>query len=174
MAAPLPLRSDFTAGAFRGIARGFRRSVGCSVLHQCIRRLIGACAPGHHGYQRACGLISGQPAVHLRRRAQGPSSSAVALTLWLGVSRPGLTEPSTVPRSCRSGLHRVCLGHSKLHSLLRTAQAIRASLLASAIVCRKPRSCVLILCLNSSSCSRSMAFVVGAAPCLGGKCVKVI
>ncbi len=32
-----------------------------AVLHQCIRPLIGACcAPGHHGYQRACGLITGQ------------------------------------------------------------------------------------------------------------------
>jgi hypothetical protein len=31
------------------------------VLHQCIRLLIGACvAPSHHGYQRACDLISGQ------------------------------------------------------------------------------------------------------------------
>jgi len=31
-----------------------------AVLHQCIRPLIGACrAPGHHGYQRACDLISG-------------------------------------------------------------------------------------------------------------------
>ena len=33
---------------------------GDAVLHQCIRPLIGACAPGHHGYQRACDLISGQ------------------------------------------------------------------------------------------------------------------
>jgi len=32
-----------------------------AVLHQCIRPLIGArTAPGHHGYQRACDLISGQ------------------------------------------------------------------------------------------------------------------
>jgi hypothetical protein len=31
-----------------------------AVLHQCIRPLIGACAPGHHGYQRAYDLISGQ------------------------------------------------------------------------------------------------------------------
>jgi hypothetical protein len=38
----------------------FGRSVGFSVLHQCIRPLIGACAPGHHGYQRACVLITGQ------------------------------------------------------------------------------------------------------------------
>ena len=30
-----------------------------TVLHQCIRPLIGARAPGHHGYQRACDLISG-------------------------------------------------------------------------------------------------------------------
>ena len=39
----------------------FRRSGGFAVLHQCIRPLIGAvCAPGHHGYQRACVLITGQ------------------------------------------------------------------------------------------------------------------
>jgi hypothetical protein len=43
------------------VARGFRRSIGFAVLHQCIRPLIGACwAPGHHGYQRACDLITGQ------------------------------------------------------------------------------------------------------------------
>ena len=30
-----------------------------AVLHYCIRPLIGACAPGHHGYQRACDLILG-------------------------------------------------------------------------------------------------------------------
>src|SRR6266571_2433208 len=40
----------------------FRRSVGVAVLHQCIRPLLGAaCAPGHHGYQRACVLISSPP-----------------------------------------------------------------------------------------------------------------
>src|SRR6202158_6362224 len=121
------------------VARGFV-NLADAVLHQCIRPLIGAwCAPGHHGYQRACVLISGQassgpfgspvfacagktgppsllilsqtsagngicyfiitcslsvqflcscqegvpssrPAVDLRRRAQGPSSLAVALT----------------------------------------------------------------------------------------------
>ena len=38
----------------------FCRSVGIAVLHQCIRPLlVAACAPGHHGYQRACVLISG-------------------------------------------------------------------------------------------------------------------
>src|SRR5215467_3038127 len=43
------------------VARGFHRSVGFAVLHQCIRPLIEACcALGHHGYQRACALITGQ------------------------------------------------------------------------------------------------------------------
>src|SRR6516165_3206121 len=42
------------------VARGFVDPV-ATVLHQCIRTLLGAhCAPGHHGYQRACDLISGQ------------------------------------------------------------------------------------------------------------------
>src|SRR5713226_2338093 len=41
------------------VARGFVE-LASAVLHQCIRPLIGACAPGHHGYQRACDLISGQ------------------------------------------------------------------------------------------------------------------
>jgi len=40
------------------VARGFV-NLADAVLHQCIRSLIGACAPGHHGYQRACDLISG-------------------------------------------------------------------------------------------------------------------
>src|SRR5450759_2841466 len=43
----------------------------CAVLHQCIRPLIGACcAPGHHGYQRACDLISG-------KASSGPFGSPV-------------------------------------------------------------------------------------------------
>src|SRR5271165_4815781 len=37
-----------------------RRPLVDAVLHYCIRPLIGACAPGHHGYQRACDLILGQ------------------------------------------------------------------------------------------------------------------
>jgi hypothetical protein len=41
-----------------------------AVLHQCIRPLIGACAPGHHGYQRACDLIS-------RQASTGPKGSPV-------------------------------------------------------------------------------------------------
>src|SRR5215472_9168305 len=43
------------------VARGFVGLAAFAVLHQCIRPLIRACcAPGHHGYQRACVLISGQ------------------------------------------------------------------------------------------------------------------
>jgi hypothetical protein len=48
----------------RALQEGFVDWHGCSVLHQCIRPLIGACcAPGHHGYQRACGLVSGQASI---------------------------------------------------------------------------------------------------------------
>jgi hypothetical protein len=43
------------------VAREVLRVGGCAVLHQCIRPLIGAFrAPGHHGYQRACDLVTGQ------------------------------------------------------------------------------------------------------------------
>src|SRR4030088_1751273 len=42
------------------VARGFV-NLADAVLHQCIRPLIGACcALGHHGYQRAFELTSGQ------------------------------------------------------------------------------------------------------------------
>ena len=51
-----------------------------AVLHQCIRPLVGACcAPGHHGYQRACNLISGQASI-------GPFGSPV-------FARTGKTDP---------------------------------------------------------------------------------
>jgi len=51
-----------------------------AVLHQCIRSLIGALAPDHHGYQRACDLISGQASnrairvtsVRVRREDRSP------------------------------------------------------------------------------------------------------
>jgi hypothetical protein len=59
----------------------FHRSGGFAVLHQCIRPLIGACcAPGHHGYQRACVLITGQASsgakwvTRVRRRREDRSS----------------------------------------------------------------------------------------------------
>jgi hypothetical protein len=52
------------------VARGFVDPAG-TVLHQCIRPLLGACcAPGHHGYQRACDLIS-------RQASTGPFGSPV-------------------------------------------------------------------------------------------------
>src|SRR5258707_15758214 len=53
-----------------GVARGYV-NLADAVLHQCIRPLIGACgAPGHHGYQRAFELISGQA-------SKGPFGSPV-------------------------------------------------------------------------------------------------
>src|ERR1700752_4080709 len=41
------------------VARGFIDPAD-AVLHQCIRPLLGACAPGNHGYQHAYDLITGQ------------------------------------------------------------------------------------------------------------------
>jgi hypothetical protein len=55
-----------------------------AVLHQCIRSLLGAhCAPDHHGYQRACDLITGQastgpfgsPVFACAGKTDSPSSS---------------------------------------------------------------------------------------------------
>jgi hypothetical protein len=57
------LRAEFDPNVWSGRAlqENFHRVGGCAVLHQCIRPLTGAFyAPGHHGYQRACDLISGQ------------------------------------------------------------------------------------------------------------------
>src|SRR5262245_1923138 len=53
-----------------------------AVLHQCIRPLIGAFAPGHHGDQRACDLISGQA-------SSGPFGSPV-------FARAGKTDPPSL------------------------------------------------------------------------------
>src|SRR5437773_12545437 len=53
-----------------------------AVLHQCIRPLIGAFAPGHHGYQRAGDLISGQASI-------GPFGSPV-------FARAGKTDPPSL------------------------------------------------------------------------------
>jgi hypothetical protein len=65
------VRSAFDPNVWSGRAlqEGFV-NLADAVLHQCIRPLIGACAPGHHGYQRACDLISGQA-------SKGPFGSPV-------------------------------------------------------------------------------------------------
>src|SRR5271170_3419891 len=74
-----------------------------AVLHQCIRPLIGACcAPGHHGYQRACDLISGQTST-------GPFGSPV-------FACAGKTEPpsllilsqTSAGKACRSDYVIAC------------------------------------------------------------------
>src|SRR5712671_5017974 len=143
------------------VARGFRRSGGRAVLHQCIRLLIGACcAPSHHGYQRACGLISGpasngpfgSPVFACAGKTDPPSRLILSQTsagkgcrlphrLLLACSvplfvlavvlssRPTILEPDQAGRDAISAV----LIHSKVRSLLRPAQAMRASLLASAI-----------------------------------------
>jgi hypothetical protein len=153
------------------------------------------CAPSHHGYQRACDLISGQastgpsgspvfacagktdppcrlilsqtsagnslwgyvidrslscavplfvpvrpflrPDLRLCRGAarKGPSRLAVALDLPLAPAFPGHALTARARRHTQAGRGVVAFlpMHSNLRSLLRTAQAMRASLLASAI-----------------------------------------
>src|ERR1700731_4841215 len=163
-------------------------------LHQCIRPLIGAFAPGHHGYQRACVLISGQASIgpfgspvfayagktelHLVSSSRRPrletvdrvtSSLAPDIAQFLCSSQgPFLRpDPQNVDRVARRGgqgrpsrlacggvrrcqaapLRRRARGEdqagrtsassvlvsSKARPLASTAQAMRASLLASAI-----------------------------------------
>ena len=153
-----------------------------AVLHQCIRPLIGAArAPGHHGYQRACDLISGQASngpfgsavFACAGKTYSPSRFILSQTsagngLWATslrapclcssfvravrrFLRPGLRLsrgpahrgrqgwPSRLARLWRRRFHAMSavhtqadrhaislvLTHSKLRSLLRTAQAMR-------------------------------------------------
>src|SRR5262249_19514675 len=56
--APLKTESDPNVWSGRAVQEVSSILV-AAVLHQCIRPLIGAFAPSHHGYQRACDLISG-------------------------------------------------------------------------------------------------------------------
>jgi hypothetical protein len=165
-----------------------------TVLHQCIRPLIGACAPGHHGYQRACDLIrrqastgpfgspvfactgktdppsSSHPLADLggqtkatssiapllacavplfvpggrsfvptcgprRRRAQGLSRLAVAQASPRASMLPGHALTARARREDHAGRDAIAsvLTHVKARPLLRTAHAMRASLLASAM-----------------------------------------
>jgi len=68
-----------------------------AVLHQCIRPLIGACwAPGHHGNQRACDLISGQTSAgHLGHQCSRAPGRPIL----------HLVSSSRRPRRVENGLH---------------------------------------------------------------------
>jgi hypothetical protein len=76
------------------VARGFV-DLTVAVLHQCIRPLIGACrAPGHHGYQRACNLVSGQAST-------GPFGSPV-------FACAGKTEPPSLLILSQTSAGKAC------------------------------------------------------------------
>jgi hypothetical protein len=45
------------------VARGFVELSGCGLASMYPASDWSVCAPGHHGYQRACGLISGQASI---------------------------------------------------------------------------------------------------------------
>src|SRR6202140_2498594 len=155
------------------VARGFVE-LASAVLHQCIRPLIGAHAPGHHGYQRACDLISVQAST-------GPSGSPV-------FACAGKTEPpsrlilsqTSAGKSYRSGyviagsssfdahlalddqaawaVGLVFVLASKLRPWARTPQAMRASLLASAIASTLGCSRFLAASIQGLSPWRSQLF----------------
>src|SRR5262249_39124566 len=86
---------------------------------------LGLCLPA---------VPSSRPAGARARGAQGPSRLAVAMTLRLTPVFPGhaLTGLSTAHQAGRDAVAWV-LSYSKARPLWRTAQAMRASLLASAI-----------------------------------------
>src|SRR5262249_663062 len=102
-----------------------------TVLHQCIRPLLGGFwGPGHHGYQRGCGLISGSASWAIRvtsvrmRREDRSSISFLVLS----------------QTSAGKAFQLFVLNHavwillaSKVRPWARTLQAMRASLLASAM-----------------------------------------
>src|SRR6266849_10788012 len=87
------------------VARGFHRSVGFAVLHQCIRPLIGACcAPGHHGYQRACDLSQAAKSRPLANASPSPIAATIALEMIGPI--PGTLISRSQPASPRDGFDR--------------------------------------------------------------------
>ena len=177
------------------VARGFHESGGCGLASMYpVSDWSSLWAPDHHGYQRACDLITGQASTgpfgspvfaragktdppsrlvlsqtsagngcwgyiiahssfravplfvpravpssrptHRRwRRAQGAVKAGrrAGLTSGSHVARPRLERPEHGAIHFGRGAIACFVTHSKLCSLLRTAQAMRASLLASAM-----------------------------------------
>jgi hypothetical protein len=96
----------------------FHRSGGFAVLHQCIRPLIGAvCAPGHHGYQRACVLITGQAssgAIWVTRvRMRREDRSSISFHPLADLGRKTGTMSSLSPDRCSSFVRAVSVPSSR-------------------------------------------------------------
>jgi hypothetical protein len=103
-----------------------RRSVGVAVLHQCIRPLFGAVAPGHHGCQRACGLISGQA-------SNGPNGSP-------GFACAGKTGPPSrlILSQTSAGKRDYAIAFSLSSSSF--VRAVSRSFVPACTACRAPRA----------------------------------
>src|SRR6516162_6618384 len=146
-------------------ARGFRRSGRCGLASMYPTSVWSGCAPGHHGYQRVCDLISGQassgpngsPVFAYAGKTDPPSLLILSQTLagrscwlrhqWLLLlccSFVCAADRSFVPACARRKDHAgqdaiaSVLMHAKARPLLRTAHAMRASLLASAMAMIAP------------------------------------
>src|SRR5580700_3982451 len=97
-------------------------------------------APDHHGYQRACDLINGQASTGHRGHQCSHAPGRPILHLVLSSRRPRLETVDRVTSSLAPHIAQAdrtpapsVLVSSKARPLASTAQAMRASLLASAI-----------------------------------------
>ena len=142
------------------VARRFRRPGVNGLASMYPASAWSDCAPGHHGYQRACDLIKrqastgqvghqcshapGRPILHRRlilsqTSAGKLTTSSIAPHFALFLCSCRAVVPSSRPVVARREHHAgrdaitSVLTHSKARPLLRTAHAMRASLLASAM-----------------------------------------
>jgi hypothetical protein len=155
-------------------------------LHQCIRPLIGAfCVPGHHGYQRACDLTSGKastghsghqcwhapgrPNLHLVSSSRRPRRvkcvelrhrvllivliSCVSIR-WPALRFDLLMHDDHAGWAVTASIFRT----SKPPPRARTLQAMRASLLASAIASTLRCSRFIAGAKTESRCCRVVEF----------------
>ena len=147
-----------------------------TVLHQCIRPLFGAhCAPGHHGYQRACDLISGQAstgplgpqAVVVRVAMGGCTRAPYSICGWYGRN---CRRPIRVGRCHKRSMTRAtCVGdHSPDPRGVGMACAFNPSAMACSDVAPACRNAAMIGTISATRraarfCSAPRAS--GASPC---------
>ena len=147
-----------------------------AVLRQCIRSPIGAaCAPGHHGYQRACDLISGQAstgplgpqAVVVRVAMGGCTRAPYSICGWYGRN---CRRPIRVGRCHKRSMTRAtCVGdHSPDPRAVGMACAFNPSAMARSDVAPACRNAAMIGTLSAARraarfCSAPRAS--GASPC---------
>ena len=144
-------------------------------MHQCIRPLIGACgAPGHHGYQRACDLIKrqastgpvGSPVFACAGKTEPPSRLILSQTsagksyrfAYVIAGSSSFDVHLALDDQAAWAVALVFVLASKFRPRARTLQAMRASLLASAIASTLGCSRFLAASIQGLSPWRSQLF----------------